>query len=72
MDRLFINYIKYLVKEEAWSKTTHKSQNKMMQDFEYNVKRAFDGTNDDLSVDLRGAGDNPAKGINDDTITLGV
>jgi len=44
----------------------------MMQEFECNVKRVFDGTNDDLSVDLKGAGDNPAKGIHDDTITLGV
>jgi len=72
LDNYFKHFIKGRVKEEVWSKTTQKSRNKMMQEFECNVKRVFDGTNDDLSVDLKGAGDNPAKGIHDDTITLGV
>jgi len=42
----------------------------MMQEFEDSVKRTFDGTNEDLSVELKGAGDDEARGIQDDTITL--
>ena len=43
----------------------------MFREFEYGIKRSF--TQDDtapLTVDLRGAGDSPEIGIEDDTIKI--
>ena len=43
----------------------------MFREFEYGIKRSF--THDDtapLTVDLRGAGDSPEVGIEDDTIKI--
>lgn len=47
------------------------SRKKMMKEFEFGIKRAFNGRDDQTySVDLRGVNDDPSYGILDDTITI--
>lgn len=49
------------------------SRKRMMQQFEFGVKRAFSGAPDqNLSVDLKGVEDDDDVGIRDDTISLEV
>ena len=47
------------------------SRKKMMKQFEFGIKRAFNGQDDQTySVDLKGVKDDPTNGILDDTITI--
>ncbi|KAI1123685.1 hypothetical protein F5Y10DRAFT_285795 [Nemania abortiva] len=71
LDMAFERYIMGLVGQEVYAGTKQANRNKMLQDFEFGVKRAFDGSdNNDYSVDLKGIGDNEEEGIVDDTIPL--
>jgi hypothetical protein len=67
----FERYIISLVGPEVYAGIKQANRNKMLRDFEFGVKRAFDGSSDkDYSVDLKGIDDDEEKGIVDDTIPL--
>ncbi|KAI0118627.1 hypothetical protein GGR51DRAFT_570436 [Nemania sp. FL0031] len=71
LDMAFEKYIISLVGQEVYAEIKQANKNKMLRDFEFGVKRAFDGSNDkDYSVDLKGIHDNEEEGIIDDTIPL--
>ncbi|KAJ8131335.1 hypothetical protein O1611_g2287 [Lasiodiplodia mahajangana] len=71
LDMAFERYIIGLVGQEAYAGIKQANKNKMLRDFEFGVKRAFDGSDDkDYSVDLKGIDDNEEEGIVDDTIPL--
>ncbi|KAI0517987.1 hypothetical protein F5B22DRAFT_654313 [Xylaria bambusicola] len=71
LDLAFERYITTIVGEEAYSYIKQVNKNKMLREFEFGVKRAFDGAEDkDYSVDLKGVEDNIEEGIVDDTIPL--
>jgi hypothetical protein len=68
----FEKYIITIVGETQYRNIKAKSKDKMMADFEYNVKRNFTGEDGLHSVDLKGVDDNPEMDIDDDTIKLKV
>ncbi|KAF8453361.1 hypothetical protein BGX38DRAFT_1249757 [Terfezia claveryi] len=71
LDLEFERHIRTLVGRDVYAKIKQKDINKMFREFEYGIKRSF--TQDDtapLTVDLKGAGDSPEIGIEDDTIKI--
>ncbi|KAG9649800.1 hypothetical protein KCU95_g15447, partial [Aureobasidium melanogenum] len=70
LDIEFEKHIIALVGMSQYKKLREKDRTKMMQDFEYNIKRCFSGNSGNFTVDLPGVADNPELGIDDDEITL--
>lgn len=71
LDLAFEQHIRTLVGRNVYAKIKQKEIKKMLREFEYGIKRSF--TLDDtaqFNVDLRGAGDSPEIGIEDDTIRI--
>jgi len=68
---LFEEHIRMLVGRAIYAKIKQKDIKKMLREFEYGIKRSFmpDDT-EPLTVDLKGAGDSPEIGIEDDTIKI--
>ena len=71
VDLGFQNYIELLIGAKGWNNVKESNRRRMMEEFEYGIKRNFAGRDDQTySVDLRGVEDNPAFGINDNTIPI--
>ena len=71
MDSEFEKYISTIVGEDAYLRIRKDNRKKMLQEFEYGIKRAFCGDEEEqYSVDLRGVKDNTQHGIFDGTITV--
>ena len=71
LDLAFEEHIRTLVGRKEYDKIKAKDKKKMLRDFEFGIKRAFN--KDDVvnhSVDLRGVEDSPEHGIEDDTIQI--
>ncbi|KAK6532128.1 hypothetical protein TWF694_003289 [Orbilia ellipsospora] len=60
LDLGFENIIKTKIGESKYNTTKEKDRKKMLEDFEYRIKRHFNGDiTKNYSVELRGAGDDP-------------
>jgi hypothetical protein len=71
LDSEFEKYISTIVGEDAYLRIRKDNRKKMLQEFEYGIKRAFCGDEEEqYSVDLRGVEDNTQHGIFDGTITV--
>ncbi|KAI0437600.1 hypothetical protein F4803DRAFT_538014 [Xylaria telfairii] len=71
LDMALERYIAGLVGQEVYSALKSENKDKMLRDFEFGVKRAFNGnSHQDYSVDLKGIEDNEEEGIIDFTIPL--
>lgn len=71
VDVAFLKYIETLVGETQFRNIKEKHRKRMMNDFEYGIKRCFRGKNDpEYSVELRGVKDDSKNGIFDDTIVI--
>ncbi|KAF2624867.1 actin-like ATPase domain-containing protein [Macroventuria anomochaeta] len=70
LDQAFEITIRNMVGETQWEELRLKSKRMMMHDFEYYIKRSYAGDKQPYSVDLLDVKDNPAEGIDNDTITL--
>jgi hypothetical protein len=58
------------VGEKQWEGLKDKSKKKMMTNFEMAIKRCYAGDDQQFSVDLQEVEDDPAVGIEDETIVL--
>lgn len=56
--------------EKQWEGLKDKSKKKMMTNFEMAIKRCYAGDDQQFSVDLQEVEDDPAVGIEDETIVL--
>lgn len=73
LDMAFERYIAGLVGQEVYSALKSENKDKMLLEFEFGIKRAFNGDgHQDYSVDLKGIEDNEEEGIIDFTIPLKV
>ncbi|MCJ1471207.1 hypothetical protein MMC07_009855 [Pseudocyphellaria aurata] len=70
LDLAFAQYIETIVGEAQYNRIKEKNRKKMMKEFEFGIKRAFDGNDDQYSVDLRGVKDDRKNGILNDTIKI--
>ena len=71
LDLEFEKHIRMLVGRAIYAKIKQKDIKKMFREFEYGIKRSFmPGDTAPLTVDLKGAGDDPEIGIEDDTIKI--
>ncbi|OCL04566.1 hypothetical protein AOQ84DRAFT_415939 [Glonium stellatum] len=71
LDSEFEKYISTIVGETAYLKIREDNRKKMLQEFEYGIKRAFcDDAEEPYSVDLKGVKDDSENGIFDGTIEV--
>ncbi|KAG9557021.1 hypothetical protein KCU71_g11127, partial [Aureobasidium melanogenum] len=70
LDIEFEKHIIALVGKSQYENLRKRDKVKMMQDFEYNIKRCFSGNSGNYTVDMPGVADNPELGIDDDEVTL--
>lgn len=71
LDVAFAKYIETVIGEKQYNSIKESYRNKMMKEFEFGIKRAFNGHDDQTySVDLKGVKDDPKNGIVDETITI--
>lgn len=73
LDLAFQKYIEILIGANQYSNIRESYRKTMMRGFEYGIKRAFTGKDDQTySIDLRGVKDDHANGIIDETIVIKV
>lgn len=71
LDLGFQKYIEILIGTNQYSNIKESYRKTMMKEFEYGIKRAFTGKDDQTySIDLRGVQDDPANGVIDETIII--
>jgi hypothetical protein len=67
----FQKWLITIVGEDAYAKLKETSRKKMLEEFEYQVKRCFDPVNQqEYSVELKGVEDNERHNIRDDNIVV--
>jgi hypothetical protein len=70
VDAAFEKYIKTIVGEREYMEVPERERKRMADDFEYQVKRTYNGDSTVYSVELADVEDNDAVGIEDGTIQL--
>ena len=71
LDTAFETFIETLVGKDQYNSIKEVNRKRMMEDFEYGIKRTFSEKSvQTYSVDLRGVKDDPENNVMDGTITI--